>query len=35
MPPFLDGIGIGYKMYHDHFTVLTEETILFDRPPVG
>lgn len=35
IPEFLDGLGVGYKFYLDHFSVKWEETILFAKGPVS
>jgi len=31
IPEYLDGLGLGYKFFLDHFTIHTEETVLFAR----
>lgn len=35
IPGYLNGLGLGYKFFLDHFTIHTEETVLFARVPVG
>jgi FkbM family methyltransferase len=32
IPPYLNGLGLGYEFYLDHFTIHEEETVLFCRP---
>ena len=32
LPAWIDGLGLGYELYLDHFTPGREETILFARP---
>ena len=32
IPSFIDSLGLGYKFYLDHFTIHTDETILFALP---
>ena len=33
LPAWLDGLGVGYELYLDHFTPGREETILFAHQP--
>jgi FkbM family methyltransferase len=32
IPRYLNGLGLGYEFYLDHFTIYGEETVLFARP---
>jgi FkbM family methyltransferase len=32
IPPYLNGLDLGYEFYLDHFTIHEEETVLFCRP---
>ncbi|MCA1632232.1 MAG: FkbM family methyltransferase [Acidobacteria bacterium] len=35
IPNYLDGLGVGYDFFLDHFTIYGEETILFASPKVN
>jgi hypothetical protein len=32
IPRYLDGLGLGYEFFLDHFTIYGEETVLFAQP---
>jgi FkbM family methyltransferase len=32
IPEYLDGLGLGYEFFLDHFTIYNAETVLFARP---
>jgi hypothetical protein len=32
IPAYLDGLGLGYAFFLGHFTIHSEETVLFARP---
>lgn len=32
IPDYIDGLGLGYEFFLDHFTIHGEETVLFARP---
>jgi FkbM family methyltransferase len=35
IPAYLDGLGVGYEFFLDHFTIYAGETVLFAAPKVG